>query len=238
MERLETFFIGIVDVFAALLPGAATVGVMLLIYDRDLALLDESLGFEQARLAGFVVTAYITGQILNSVGGFLLDPAYDCFYDPNHGWCTNVEWAIDAKHSKWPPVRWCANIFECGAKARWRALSQSVPGDKLRGSVYQRVRAHLQLGVPEAFAAIERLEAEQKFFRTTTVALALVGIVQLVCPPNKISLGWPCLGAAIFLFTRYMHRRRKTINATYMYYSIREVAKDHCDRKIEAKPPV
>jgi hypothetical protein len=86
MEKLGSVFIGVVDFFAALLPGLATIGVLLFLapveYHEQLR---EIVTTNEAALSAFAVAAYILGQTMNAVGGFVLDVIYDVFYDPRQG---------------------------------------------------------------------------------------------------------------------------------------------------------
>lgn len=210
--------------------------MLLLITEADaLARIERALGFEEARIAGFLAISYVLGQILNSVGSLILDPLYDVFYDPDHGVFTYEKDANSPKRwtrilrrvGSWksPLLSWVSRMVEANTARRrdniWAALA-TEGGDAYTQGVFQRVRAYLQLSVPRAFDEIERLEAEQKFLRTATIASLVIAVVaRWNAQPEPVVLA-ASIGA-VFLFTRYVGRRRKTVERAYLYFGLRHL---------------
>jgi hypothetical protein len=259
MSKLSDFYIGVLDFFGALLPGIVTVGaaVALDVPSGIPGVIEGSLGLGATKLGAFMVVAYVVGQVSNSLGSFFLDLGYDTLYAPGKGWLSPKtpqeeprKKAGSKKHTspeteseppeehvvpRWkvPLVQLEQSVVERGADLRKKllsdhldAISQAPHG---KGN-YARVRAYLKVAMPEAFADVEKLEGDQKFFRALTVgtvALALLvafdagGEHAVIARKNLV---WP-LGIAFILFFRYIAVRRKTIERAYTYFSLRRHAR-------------
>ena len=233
MEKLSSLFVGVVDFFAALLPGAATVGVLLYFAPSwYVAQVRAVTGSENVTIAAALVAAYILGQVMNATGGWVLDWIYDMFYDPERGWFVANEGRFP-RLVKWsqeyPSTRIATGVIEERGAVRKdnlrKALDSVAPAEA--GNVYQRVRGYLAHTAPAAFEQIERMESEQKFFRTATVATIVIAYA--------VHEPWLCLVAA-FLMTRYVDRRRKTIERAYMLFSFRALGASTARANSLARP--
>lgn len=217
MDKLGLAVVGVVDFFAALVPGVITLAVLVI-----------GLGLEEAVRArgeaGYVlavVAAYLIGHGLNGLGSLILDAVYDVLYEPEHGWLTRAElprlwlWPLRALF----PHRKEAD----GELAHVRSLLRELRC----GNVYQRVRAYLRLAAPAAFVDVERMEAEQKLLRSVCMAVPLVGLAcaltgrvpaALTVPELVATLG----GVFVLTLSRFCVVRGKTIDRACLYFEVAE----------------
>jgi hypothetical protein len=225
MAKPSDFYLGVLDFFGVLLPGAATLGGA-----SSLGILRPAVdGFvtnlqSGSRIGAVLVLSYVVGQILNSIGSLVLDFVYDFLYEPGHGALSQGE--------KPPPGEaifpWSNHLWDLlrrgvdhGTKARADTLKKEIDelvGNETVKGVYQRVRAYLRVAMPEAFAEVEKLEGEQKFFRTLTVGVTM--LAAFAPPGDKPWLA----GLAAILFVRYVGIRRRTVERAYVYFSVRACA--------------
>lgn len=142
MAKPADFFIGIVDFFAVLLPGAILTGIVVRAAPGIAD--DFSSG---AGAAAFAVAAYVLGQLAYALGT-VLDRVYDKLY---------VE-------------RWKRRSGDDPylVRAREAAAADRPPGDDL----YDWADAYVRVNVEAGAAEVDRLQADSKFFRTLTVVAA------------------------------------------------------------------
>ncbi len=234
MDKFADAALGVVELFAVLLPGVLALGGALAM----------ALGLDEAeRLATlasggpFLVVAYFVGHALHTAGSHLLDRAYDARFKPGSGTLTGPARATS-------PDGWLARALEREVHATdaWMsALAATLPLPRLHDAqgepvtppppgVYKAVRAYLRITRPEAFAEVERLEAEQKLHRTAYMAcalLALVGVASaLVIGEDVAARLTAAAGAALYMplaWFRFMRVRKKTVAVAYLYYGMREI---------------
>src|SRR2546428_5386066 len=176
----QKFFIGLMDFFSILLPGA------LLTYLLKDALGPLFIGDGYYRLAGvqgwivFLFAAYLLGHFIFLVGSWLLD---DHIYDPIRKATDQSQVKRLAKGEELSPagVRWlAARLFKKDVDA---AVQQAVRIkehylDPVHASsainAFQWCKAKLTLKHPEAMATVQRFEADSKFFRSLVVVLGIL----------------------------------------------------------------
>jgi hypothetical protein len=130
-------------------------------------------------------------------------------------------------------------LFEFGTEARRDDLKQQIEacanGRGVRG-VYQGVRAYLRLTHADAFAELEKIEGEQKFFRALAIGAVLLDVALAVTrsaddTPNRIlfellpHLPWLFVALAVFSFIQYVRLRRKAVERAYVYFALRDSAR-------------
>ncbi|MBL8189532.1 MAG: hypothetical protein JNK38_16095 [Acidobacteria bacterium] len=139
-------FVGIVDFFSVLLPGAV------LAFALQLA----KVGFIESQLAGlssqtkwivFVIASYLLGHFVFLIGAAFLDHLYDATYVKRQ----------QAKRG--------ARLLKHAASIKRAALQDA---HKIENH-FKWARAFIKLKKPEMAADIDRLEADSKFFRSLTV---------------------------------------------------------------------
>jgi ADP-ribose pyrophosphatase YjhB (NUDIX family) len=215
----QKLFIGLMDFFSILLPGA------LLTY----LLMDEvgpvALGERYAQLTGtqawaaFLLASYLFGHLV-----FLLGSWLDEFYDWARHYTLNTQIALLARRGRLLP--WLARtliwlVFKRernlalnrALKIKERALNTLQAKDSI--NTFQWCKALLNVESPESLAVVQRFEADSKFFRSFTVVLLLL----LAAWP--LQQKWPLAGVPVVLgmlllaLWRYMEQRHKATNQAY-----------------------
>ena len=150
-------FVGVIDVFAVLLPGALVAAVALpalpeWFYGSEGIVRPPQAG--AATWIAFLFAAYLAGHLLFLIGA-LLDSS---LYDPLR---RAVVLPDDDK------------AFDAASRLRNDALGSDAEAI----NTFQWARAMLRLRTPVAIAEVERYEADSKFFRGLAVALYVLLLV-------------------------------------------------------------
>jgi hypothetical protein len=147
--KTSELYLGIVDLFAVILPGA----IITFIVERGFALDSR---YEWLRggqgWAVFLATSYIVGHLVSAIGGLLLDKVYDTGYK------------LSKKHSGYFRIR-------IRARDVVQNVLKSFYSEKDNAMEWAGIIA--RLGSAPASAEIDRLEADSKFFRSLTTVLIL-----------------------------------------------------------------
>jgi hypothetical protein len=216
MDKLGLAVVGVVDFFAALVPGVITLAALLVGLDQE----DVIRSRGEAGYVLAVVAAYLLGHGLNGLGSLILDAVYDVLYKPEHGWLTRAKlphlWL-------WP----LSALFPHRERADGElAHVQSLLRELRCGNVYQRVRAYLRLAAPAAFVDVERMEAEQKLLRSVCMAVPLVGLAWGLAgrAPTLHPVGLAAVVGVAFVLTlsRFCVVRGKTIDRACLYFEVAE----------------
>src|SRR5215207_5256412 len=215
----QKFFIGLVDLFSILMPGA-----LLAYLSKDWAgpllpgELDSRLDGAEAWLV-FLFASYLLGHIAFLIGS-LSDKPYDRFRK-----CTylgQIQGLAEGEPLRSQRMRAIVGwLFGGSADA---ALMQAVriKSRALRPlfaenaiNAYQWCKVRLSKDHPEGLVAVQRFEADSKFFRSFVVVLALLALI----------FAWqdrPILSAACVVFLlpalwRYVDQRFKATQQAYWY---------------------
>jgi ADP-ribose pyrophosphatase YjhB (NUDIX family) len=153
-------FVGVIDFFAVLLPGAIIVALAAphlppFVLGPD-GIVPNPTGSE--RWVAFIVAAYAAGHILFFVGSAL----DSTLYDPLRRWAIRPEKDL---------------AFMEASKIKDSFLPAF--NDKVV-NVFQWSKARLRLTAPEALMEVERFEADSKFFRGLLVALYVLLLLFIV----------------------------------------------------------
>ncbi len=149
------FFLGVVELFGILLPGAI---LAFLLAGPAASMFDgrvlPGLTGDVQRGAAFLVAAYVLGQGLDALGSLVLDPLTNRLYREGR-------------------VREHRRLF-----ARARAVRDGELGShaSMEVSAFRWARTQVALRSPDGARAVERLEAEAKFFRSLTLVLAVAAV--------------------------------------------------------------
>src|SRR4029077_790050 len=161
----QKFFIGVIDFFSVLLPGA----VLTFFVKDDLWRL---LGYMPgaAELAIFLIISYLLGHFI-----FLLGAAWlDWVYDKIKG-ATFAEQVTHLAEGKALSPLWARLLARRIKKKPFQPAGEQIKIkeyylDPLNASAsinaFQWAKAQLALGHPDALASVQRLEADSKFFRS------------------------------------------------------------------------
>lgn len=159
MAELEKFYVGMIDFFSILLPGAVLAYTL-----RWLAQANDDWLLQLPAPASvaegwsvFVVASYVLGHFLFLIGSLMLDKLYDRFKD---------SW-FDAT----------ANPALSKLLAMKKQAFESRGLDDAAINAFQWSKCRLALEAPAALQQVNRFEADSKFFRSfTVVALILMAI--------------------------------------------------------------
>jgi 8-oxo-dGTP pyrophosphatase MutT (NUDIX family) len=217
----QKFFLGVVDFFSVLLPGALLTYVL-----RDYAG-PRLLGPGYQSLAGveagavFLFSAYLLGHFIFLLGSWALD---DRVYDKIRRATDQSEIErLAAGKSRSPAlVRWLARrLFkqDVDQAVRLAVRIKRHYLDPLNASAtvnaFQWSKARLTLAHPDAIASVHRFEADSKFFRSFTVVLFALALWGLFTAHVAIAVvGVPLL---VLAFWRYVDQRQKATNQAYWY---------------------
>lgn len=212
----QKFFIGVIDLFSVLLPGAV---LTFLLKGPLWRLLGYKPGSDEVVI--FLIVSYLLGHFIFLIGSAVLD---DYIYDPvkaatfaeqvrsvAKGEALSPTWArflakVFVKNNTAPPVRHAVKIKEYYLDPL--DASPSV-------NAFQWAKAQLVLDNPEALAAVQRFEADSKFFRSLFVVLCII------CPWSAVThqphLAIACLPLLVLAFWRYLDERVKATNQAYWY---------------------
>jgi hypothetical protein len=142
-------YLGIVDLFAVILPGA----IITFVVEKGFALDSHYEWLRGAQgWAVFLATSYIVGHLVSAFGGMLLDKVYDTGYK------------LSKAHSGYFRIR-------IRARDVVKAALKSFYSEKDNAMEWAGIIA--RLGSAPASAEIDRLEADSKFFRSLTTVLIL-----------------------------------------------------------------
>lgn len=185
-----SFYLGVIDVFSIMLPGALLAYFVpeLLSLSTDVALLQQP-GNEPHEWLVFLFAAYLFGHIVFLLGSFL-DRPYDGLI----------------RRRFWPDVKEFAYL-------RAEIIKENAIGEENAQAIntFQWAKSVLALQHPEAGSEVARLEAASKFFRSLFVVFAI--LVMLSISSDRGS--WlEILGILILMglsLWRYAERRHKSV---------------------------
>jgi ADP-ribose pyrophosphatase YjhB (NUDIX family) len=215
----QKFFIGLMDFFSILLPGALLTWLLM----NEVGPL--VLGDRYANLAGaqawaaFLFASYLFGHLV-----FLLGAWLDEFYDWARRHTLNTQITRLARRGRLLPWLVRALIWlvfkgernlavERATRIKQQALGALQAKEAI--NTFQWSKAWLNAVCPASLAVVQRFEADSKFFRCFTVVLLLV----LIAWPWQHH--WPLAGIPVVLVLlllalwRYMEQRYKATNQTY-----------------------
>jgi ADP-ribose pyrophosphatase YjhB (NUDIX family) len=215
----QKFFVGVIDLFSVFLPGA----VLTYLLKNDLCrlFLKQSCPVGTEGWVVFLVASYLLGHFIFLIGASLLD---DYIYDPIRNASYPEQVARLAKGEELSPA-WARLLARMLVKkdanqpvTRAARIKEHYLGRlnaSLSVNTFQWSKARLSLGHPEAIAAVQRFEADSKFFRSLFVVLCLV------FPVSLLNRRWPiaisCVPLLVLAFWRYFDQRAKATNQAYWY---------------------
>jgi ADP-ribose pyrophosphatase YjhB (NUDIX family) len=217
----QKFFIGVIDFFSILLPGA----LFTYLLKDDVG--PRFFGNGYHRLTGtegwvvFLFSSYLLGHFIFLLGSWLLDDhVYDRIREATHE--GQIKRLAKGKKLSSALARWLAASFI--KRGSDQAVSQAVRTkehylDPLSASdainAFQWCKAKLTLEHPEGLATVQRFEADSKFFRSFVIVLCvLIPWGLFVRRPGITLFGAISL---VLAFWRYVDQRVKATNQAYWY---------------------
>jgi hypothetical protein len=197
------FFIGVMDFFSILMPGAVLT-FLLLSWGTPLfgGLLPPPPGAAGKWIA-FIVVSYVMGHLLHHIGGVL------------------DKWMYDRLYVK----KWKRRAGEEKLLRRTRELMRKeLRNDADITSAFSWASSYVRTQSDAANSELERGGADSKFFRS----LSLVSLVAAASFASNASL--LATGGALLLFAfslwRFCDRRWKNSQLTYQYFIMIKLAED------------
>ncbi|TAP42885.1 NUDIX domain-containing protein [Arthrobacter sp. S39] len=215
----QKFFIGLMDFFSILLPGALL--TYLVIDEVGLVVLGDRydrLASAEA-WAAFLVASYLVGHLV-----FLLGSWLDGIYDLLRSRTLNRQVSDVANRGRllgWPARVCVALVFKrernLAVDRVVKIKEQALGGLQAKDAInsFQWCKALLNVESRESLAVVQRFEADSKFFRCFTVVL-LVLLAAWPFHQKWTPAGIPVvLGLLLLALWRYMEQRYKATNQAY-----------------------
>lgn len=216
----KNFFVGLVDFFSILMPGAVAT------FLGKEWVLNQSLPFEPPTdsaeaVALLLFVSYVLGHFIFLLGAVVLD---EFVYDPMRKWTYwgqvqrlaqghgfSANWAQRIAASKLLFGRFPDEAVLCVSRHKARLLYRANATQAL--NAYQWSKARLSKENPEGLAAVQRFEADSKFFRSFVVVLVVLTLVWLV----TLHWAWALVsfGFSLLAFVRYIEQRFKATQQAY-----------------------
>lgn len=216
----QKFFIGLMDFFSILLPGALLtyllmdeVGPVVLGCDRYQELTDAK------DVAAFLVASYLVGHLV-----FLLGSWLDLPYDWLRGRSLNkqiIRLAHRGTLSPWfvRALSWMVFKQEqdlavaCAGKIKAQALTPLQAQEAI--NTFQWSKALLAKEYPDSLATVHRFEADSKFFRCFVIVLAVLALTWPFDDTQRLKGTGILFGLLVLALWRYMEQRYKATNQAY-----------------------
>jgi len=190
----EDFFVGVVDFFAVLLPGAL-LSFMAIDFSR-LHIFGRVLPPLRSEAQGWVVfvfASYLLGHFIFLAGSYL-DPLYDRL------------------RKKFVPKE-ADRTYLLAREIKEKCLGDSTSEPII--NTFQWAKANAQMRYPAVLVEVRRYEADSKFFRSLIVVLAAIAII-LVAKAAWLEFVF-CLVLIVISFLRYAEQRWKAAQRAYEY---------------------
>jgi hypothetical protein len=216
----QKFFIGLMDFFSILLPGAVL--TFLFMDQIGPTVLGNRYPLRDAGQAWavFLFASYLSGHLVFLLGSWL----DHVIYDPIRAWTLPRQIQHVARTGQlvnWP-VRACVALLfkrerntalERVLEIRRQALAQLNAEEAL--NAFQWSKALLNLKSVENLAVVQRFEADSKFFRCFTVVLLALLVFWPFDAQSRLGGTVVVLGLLALSLWRYMEQRYKAINQAY-----------------------
>ena len=193
MTKPSDFYVGVLDFFAILLPGAIATAILApRIGHLVLGPLVPLPRTEAGEWATFLTVAYFIGHLMFLVGSYI-DPLYN---------------AIRERRNPYDN--------ESAYQGATRIRNRLVEAEEVKAlNTFQWSRAVLIAMSPAAAEDVHRLEADSKFFRSLLVVCALSSAVFFAA--GKPIEALVALALALPCFARYYERRLKSTTQAYIH---------------------
>lgn len=193
MSKPSDFYVGVLDFFAILLPGAISTAILAprlghFVLGPLVIVPNSEVGYWTV----FLICSYFLGHLIFLVGSYI-DHLYNCFRE-----------------------RFCPygneSAYQCATRIRDSLIDES---ERKALNTFQWSRSVLIAKCPAAAEDIHRLEADSKFFRSLLVVCALASFVFL--SGGQLIEGFVALALVLPCFARYYERRIKSTTQAYIH---------------------
>lgn len=227
----QKFFIGLIDFFSILLPGAVltyllkgTAGPWVLGNNGYHRLIDT----EAEKWIVFLFASYLLGHFLFLIGSLLDDYVYDPIRKRTDK--EQITRLLNGRELSPRFIRWLASLcFKKRADAavdrvvqiKENYLKQIVAPAAI--NAFQWCKARLAIDHPEALAMVNRFEADSKFFRS------FIPVLLILFGTTIYQFRWELVPGLMILlglaFWRYMEQRFKSTQQAYWFILTLEAGK-------------
>lgn len=227
----QKFFIGLIDFFSILLPGA----LLTYMIKDDLGPSFFGAGYtalpETTAWAVFLFGSYLLGHMIFLLGSWRLDDWYDDIRNATYE--QQIKQLADGKRLRSRLNRWlAARLFKpyidqaLDLAVRIKTHYLSLLGDSSSINTFQWSKARLTLAHPEAIATVQRFEADSKFFRSLLIVVCVLIPWGLFKQQSATMMVFYAL-LLVLAFWRYADQRLKATNQAYWYIiTLESLAKD------------
>jgi hypothetical protein len=193
MAKPSEFYVGVIDLFAILLPGAIATAILEpyvgSVIFGELMLEPKGAG---ANWVTFIAVSYFLGHLIFLVGSYL-DPIYNMIREKRNPYDNE-------------------SAYQCATSVRDKLVNEN---ERKALNTFQWSRSVLLSCFPTAAQDVHRLEADSKFFRSLLVVCLFAGLVltthgKLIGASVAFVLILPC-------FARYYERRLKSTTQAYIH---------------------
>lgn len=224
----DKFYIGVVDLFSILLPGAVLAYLVRSeagslkswlppgVTDREFS--------EPEGWALFLFASYLLGHFVFMVGSWLDDWVYDPLRRATPGG-TGFQSAgpLRRKCAAWLFKKNADLAVGQASAVRERHLP-NVAGE-VAVNTFQWAKARLALQCPAGLQQVQRFEADSKFFRSFVIVALLVAVwlaIRIEDGPERWLAPLVVLAVAGLSLLRYIERRFKSTQQAYWYVLVLE----------------
>jgi hypothetical protein len=193
MSKPSEFYVGVLDFFAILLPGAIATAILAprighLVLGPLVAVPTSDAG----NWAAFLTFSYFLGHLIFLVGSYI-DHVYNILRERLSPYGNE-------------------SAYQCATRIRNLLVDEA---ERKALNTFQWARSVLIAKGPAAAEDVHRLEADSKFFRSLLVVRALSSIVFFV--GGKAAEGFVALALVPPCFARYYERRLKSTTQAYIH---------------------
>jgi len=193
MANPSEFYVGVVDLFAILLPGAITTAILEpRLGEQIFGRLVSAPSGEAAKWAAFLAVSYFLGHLIFLVGSYI-----DRFYNV-------VRERLNPYGNE--------SAYRCATRLRNTLTGEA---EQLALNTFQWSQSVLLTSCPKAAEDVHRLEADSKFFRSLLV-VSLIAAVTFFMERKHIAALVAVL-LVIPCFARYYERRLKSTTQAYIH---------------------
>jgi hypothetical protein len=240
----QNFFIGVVDFFSVILPGALITYFLMGIINDSLFgdnKVFALLGSEAAKWIAFLITTYIIGNLIFVVASLLLDQLiYDKLlrniffkknFDLSYHAATNIR-------DEYVPTSSLLNQIISSGKLKPEEVVKlfSKPKQEIINT-YKWSQVFLAFKNPGIIDEVKKLEADSKFFRSLVIAFLIIGFVLLFGNEGgDITISISVFVLALLSLYRYGDLRYKSTEKAYeLIITINHFDKLQVDNKTKSE---
>ena len=193
MPKPSEFFVGVLDFFAILLPGAIATAILApRLEPFVLGPLIAAPADDAGKWVVFLTFAYFLGHLIFLIGSYV-DLSYNVL-------------------RKWLSPYGNESAYQCASRIRDSIIDA---GERKALNTFQWSRAVLIAKCPAAAEDVHRLEADSKFFRSLLVVCALSAVAFFV--GGGTLEGLIALALVLPCYARYYERRLKSTTQAYIH---------------------